>query len=119
QEVAVLLPPRPTPPVVDTATPPQLRPTRELVLLGTTDVHNWLLPYDYYTGKEVGYGLARLKPLVDSIRKANPWRTYLFESGDILQGNPLGYVFARLEDDAPNPVIRAMNLMRYDASTIG
>ena len=35
---------------------------RELVLLGTTDVHNRLSPYDYYTQQEIPYGLARLKP---------------------------------------------------------
>jgi 2',3'-cyclic-nucleotide 2'-phosphodiesterase/3'-nucleotidase/5'-nucleotidase len=111
--------PRPTPHAVDTAAPPQLRPTHSLVLLGTTDVHNRLYPYDYYTRQEVGYGLARLKPVIDSVRAANVGRAYLFDSGDLLQGNPLGFVYARLHGDQPNPVIRAMNLLAYSASTIG
>lgn len=110
---------RPTPHVVDTATPPQLRPTHSLVLLGTTDVHNRLYPYDYYARQEVGYGLARLKPVIDSVRAAHVGRTYLFDSGDLLQGNPLGFVYAGLHGDQPNPVIRAMNLLGYSASTIG
>lgn len=109
----------PTPHPVDTAQPPKLRATRELVMLGTTDVHNRLYPYDYYTRREVDYGLARLKPLIDSVRAANANRTFLFDSGDLLQGNPLGYVYARLYPKEVNPVIRAMNLLRYDASTIG
>lgn len=113
-------PPRfPTPATVDTASPPQTRPTRELVLLGTTDLHNRVYPFDYYTRREVGYGLARLKPLIDSVRAANFGRTYLFDSGDILQGNPLGFVFARQHPEAPNPMMRAMNLLGYSASTIG
>ncbi|MGQ0814258.1 MAG: 5'-nucleotidase C-terminal domain-containing protein [Gemmatimonadota bacterium] len=111
--------PDPTPHVVDTATPPQMRPTRELVLLGTTDVHTRVYPYDYYTRQDVDYGLARLKPLIDSVRAANAGRTYLFDSGDLLQGNPLGFVYARIHGDQPNPVMRAMNLLGYDASTIG
>lgn len=91
----------------------------ELVLLGTTDVHNRLYPYDYYTNAELGYGLARLKPIVDSIRGSNPDRTLLFDSGDLLQGNPLGFVYARHRANEPNPVVRAMNLLAYDAAAIG
>ena len=112
-------PPKPVPVVVDTAIPPVLRVQRELVLLGTTDVHNRLYPYDYYTQQEVPYGLARLKPLIDSVRAANAGRTYLFDSGDLLQGNPLGLVYARQQANQPNPVIRAMNLLNYSASAIG
>src|SRR5690606_8893390 len=98
---------------------PVLRTQHELVLMGTTDVHNRLYPYDYYTQQEVPYGLARLKLLVDSVRAANPGRTFLFDSGDLLQGNPLGFVYARQYGQELNPVIRAMNLLGYDASAIG
>ncbi len=112
-------PPAPNPVITDTATPPVLRTQRELTLLGTTDVHNRLYPYDYYTQQELPYGLARLKPLIDSVRVANAGKTYLFDSGDLLQGNPLGFVYARQQASQPNPVIRAMNLLAYDASAIG
>ena len=112
-------PDRPVPTVTDTAVPPVLRPQRELVLLGTTDVHNRLYPYDYYTQQELPYGLARLKPLIDSVRAANAGQTYLFDSGDLLQGNPLGVVYARQQATQPNPVVRAMNLLAYDGSAIG
>lgn len=91
----------------------------ELVLLGTTDVHGRLVPHDYYTGLPTDHGLALLKPLADSIRAANPGRTYVFDSGDLLQGNPIGFVYARVHDDQPNPIIRAMDLLAYDASAIG
>jgi 2',3'-cyclic-nucleotide 2'-phosphodiesterase / 3'-nucleotidase / 5'-nucleotidase len=93
--------------------------TMTLVLLGTTDVHGRLYNYDYYTGRETDHGLALLKPVVDSVRAAHPGRTFLFDSGDLLQGNPLGFVYARQYPQAPNPIIRAMNLMAYDAAAIG
>jgi 2',3'-cyclic-nucleotide 2'-phosphodiesterase / 3'-nucleotidase / 5'-nucleotidase len=93
--------------------------TLSLVLLGTTDVHGRLYNHDYYTGSTTDHGLALLKPLVDSIRSAHPGRVLLFDSGDLLQGNPLGLVYARQYADQPNPIIRAMNLMAYDAAAIG
>src|SRR5688500_3896034 len=105
-------PPPPAPVVTDSVAPPVLRTQRELVLLGTTDVHNRLYPWDYYTQQELPYGLARIKPLVDSVRTANAGRTYLFDSGDLLQGNPLGLLYARQHATQPSPVIRAMKIGR-------
>jgi 2',3'-cyclic-nucleotide 2'-phosphodiesterase / 3'-nucleotidase / 5'-nucleotidase len=93
--------------------------TATIVLMGTTDVHGRLYNHDYYTGRETEHGLALLKPLIDSIRDTNPGRTLLFDSGDLLQGNPLGLVYARQYADQPNPIVRAMNLLAYDAAAIG
>ncbi|HEX7118524.1 MAG TPA: 5'-nucleotidase C-terminal domain-containing protein [Longimicrobiales bacterium] len=109
--------PRPTP-AGDRAAP-DAAPTHELILLGTTDVHGRLLAHDYYTGRATDHGLALLKPLIDSVRAAHPGRVFLFDSGDLLQGNPLAYVHARRATTGPNPVIRAMNLLDYDAAAIG
>ena len=90
-----------------------------LVIMGTTDTHGWLLPYDYYTGRETENGLARLVPQIDSIREANPDATLLFDSGDLLQGNPLNLVYSRLAPDSVHPVVRAMNLLDYSGAAIG
>jgi 2',3'-cyclic-nucleotide 2'-phosphodiesterase / 3'-nucleotidase / 5'-nucleotidase len=90
-----------------------------LVLMSTTDVHGWLLPIDYYTGRETENGLARLVPRIDSIREANPGRTLLFDSGDLLQGNPLNFVHRSPEPGTTHPVALAMNALRYDAAAIG
>ncbi|HET9986194.1 MAG TPA: 5'-nucleotidase C-terminal domain-containing protein, partial [Longimicrobiales bacterium] len=114
---------RPEPPAVPAPRPaaetPATPDTLDLVLLGTTDVHGRVYPYDYYTGRKTDYGLALLAPLVDSVRRANPGRTLLFESGDVLQGNPLAFVYARVRGNEPNPIIRAMNLVGYDAVAVG
>jgi 2',3'-cyclic-nucleotide 2'-phosphodiesterase/3'-nucleotidase len=87
--------------------------------MGTTDTHGWLLPHDYYTGRATDFGLARLVPQIDSVRAANPGRTVLVESGDLLQGNPLAFVHSRVAAGETHPVAAAMNLLRYDAAAIG
>jgi 2',3'-cyclic-nucleotide 2'-phosphodiesterase (5'-nucleotidase family) len=90
-----------------------------LVLMGTTDVHGWLLPYDDYTGQGTDNGLARLAPLIDSIRADHPRATVLLDSGDLLQGNPLAFVHSGTDGSDIHPVTRAMNLLAYDAAAIG
>jgi 2',3'-cyclic-nucleotide 2'-phosphodiesterase / 3'-nucleotidase / 5'-nucleotidase len=111
--------PRAEPRAADAAAAAGTRDTLSVVLLGTTDVHGRLYNHDYYTGRPTDHGLALLKPVIDSVRAAHPGRTFLFDSGDLLQGNPLGYVFARQHADDPSPIIRAMNLLSYDAAAIG
>ena len=98
---------------------PAPRAAGTLVLMGTTDLHGWLLPYDYYTGKATNNSLASLVPIIDSVRAANPGRTLLVESGDLLQGNPLDFVYSRLAPGETHPLVRAMDLVGYDAAAIG
>jgi 2',3'-cyclic-nucleotide 2'-phosphodiesterase / 3'-nucleotidase / 5'-nucleotidase len=90
-----------------------------LVLMGTTDVHGWLLPVDYYTGEETPNGLARLVPQIDSVRAAHPGRTLLLDSGDLLQGNALNFVHSVLREGEVHPVAVAMNEVGYDAAALG
>jgi 2',3'-cyclic-nucleotide 2'-phosphodiesterase (5'-nucleotidase family) len=90
-----------------------------LVLMATTDVHGWLLPWDYEAGEPADRGLALLAPLVDSIRQAHPGATALVDSGDLLQGSPLAAAFTPLEPGVEHPVITAMNVMEYDAAALG
>lgn len=94
--------------------------TVELVVATTTDVHGRLRAWDYYANQpEAARGLSRAATIVDSVRAANPGRVILLDAGDLLQGNPLAYVAARVSSDRTNPIIAAMNAMRYDAAAIG
>lgn len=90
-----------------------------IVVIGTTDVHGWLLGWDYMAGEPLDGGLARLAPLVDSIRAAHPGRVVLVDSGDLLQGSPLAAAFTPLGEGEVHPVVMAMNHLGYDAAALG
>ena len=99
---------------------PRAPQTVDLVFATTTDVHGRLRAWDYYANRvETVRGLTRAATIVDSVRAANPGRVILLDAGDLLQGNPLAYVAARVAADRTNPVIAAMNAMQYDAAAIG
>lgn len=90
----------------------------ELVVLSTTDIHGRVRGWDYYADSaEAGRGLTRAATVVDSVRAANPGRTLLVDAGDLIQGNPFAYV--AMKQDSVNPIIAALNAMRYDAMAIG
>lgn len=92
----------------------------ELTIAATTDVHGRLRAWDYYAGTpDPTHSLAAAATIVDSARRANPDGVVLVEGGDILQGNPLLYVAARVRQTPVHPVIAAMNVMRYDAAVLG
>jgi 2',3'-cyclic-nucleotide 2'-phosphodiesterase / 3'-nucleotidase / 5'-nucleotidase len=92
----------------------------DLVVAATTDVHGRLTGWDYYAGApDSTRGLARAATIVDSVRLANPDRVVLVDAGDMLQGNPLNFVAARVDTTRRNPAIAAMNAMRYDAAAVG
>jgi 2',3'-cyclic-nucleotide 2'-phosphodiesterase (5'-nucleotidase family) len=98
----------------------QSSPPIDLVVATTTDVHGRLRAWDYYANQaETVRGLTRAATIIDSVRAANPGRVILLDGGDLLQGNPLAYVAAKVSRDRTNPVVAAMNAMRYDAAAIG
>jgi 2',3'-cyclic-nucleotide 2'-phosphodiesterase (5'-nucleotidase family) len=92
----------------------------DLVIASTTDVHGRVTAWDYYANRaETIRGLTRAATIVDSVRAANPGRVILLDAGDLLQGNPLAYVAAKVSANRGNPIIAAMNTMHYDAAAIG
>jgi 2',3'-cyclic-nucleotide 2'-phosphodiesterase/3'-nucleotidase len=89
-------------------------------IAATTDVHGHILGWNYYGNRpDSALGLSRAATIVDSVRKADPGRVILVDAGDMLEGTPLAYVAARMSADRHNPIIAAMNTMRYDAVVIG
>ncbi|MEM6385913.1 MAG: bifunctional 2',3'-cyclic-nucleotide 2'-phosphodiesterase/3'-nucleotidase [Pseudomonadota bacterium] len=91
-------------------------------VLNTSDLHMEIYPYDYYADqKRRGHGLARAATLIENRRAGAP-NTLLFDNGDFLQGNPMGDWSVeqhKAGSDAIHPMIDAMNLMRFDAATLG
>jgi len=94
--------------------------TTTLVVAATTDVHGHVRGWDDYADREdPARGLSRVATIVDSLRRAAPGRVVLVDAGDLLQGTPFAYVAARVSRDRRNPIVAAMNAMRYDAAAIG
>jgi len=86
---------------------------QHLTILHTNDVHSNLeaFPDDHPKFPGLG-GVAARKAIIDKIRQENE-HVLLLDSGDIFQGTPYFNFFNG------EPEIRAMNVMGYDASTIG
>jgi 2',3'-cyclic-nucleotide 2'-phosphodiesterase/3'-nucleotidase len=91
-----------------------------LVVAATTDVHGRIRAWDYYANAaDPSRTLAGAATIVDSVRSANPNAVVLVDAGDLLQGNPLTFVAAKVAPPVAHPVIAAMNVMRYDAAVVG
>ena len=91
-------------------------------LLGLTDLHANLYPYDYYRDcPDDSVGLARAASLIAEAR-SEVCNCLLFDNGDILQGTPLGDLAAETAATDPktiHPVIAAMNTLDYAVATLG
>jgi 2',3'-cyclic-nucleotide 2'-phosphodiesterase / 3'-nucleotidase len=98
------------------------KPRLRLRLLGLTDLHANLYPYDYYRDcPDDSVGLARAASLVAEAR-GEAANCLLFDDGDILQGTPLGDLAAEAviaDRTAVHPVIAAMNTLGYAAAALG
>jgi 2',3'-cyclic-nucleotide 2'-phosphodiesterase (5'-nucleotidase family) len=92
-----------------------------LTILHTSDIHGRVHPHDALADADLGEGLARVGAAVRAIR-AEGRPTLLLDSGDTIEGSPTqALVFAgRLgAGDGGDPIIRAMNLLGYDAMAVG
>src|SRR5688572_33157640 len=106
---------------VTPSTPPGPPAAVEVVVAATTDIHGRVRGWNYdLDAPDPAVGLTRAATIVDSLRNATNGRVLLIDAGDIIQGNSLGFVAARVSSpDAVHPVMAAMNAMRYDAAAVG
>lgn len=93
-----------------------------LRIMETTDLHVHVFPYDYYADKPRDtVGLSRTASIIEGIR-AEATNSLLVDNGDFLQGNPMGDYIAYergMKEGDEHPVIQAMNVLGFDASTLG
>jgi 2',3'-cyclic-nucleotide 2'-phosphodiesterase/3'-nucleotidase len=90
-----------------------------LTLLGTSDVHAHIHPWNYFWGKEAEVGLAKISTLVKQERSRHSGQVILIDNGDTFQGNPLATYFGRINTQADHPVALTMVAMGYDAMIPG
>src|ERR1041385_3484309 len=97
----------------------QTKPSRaHVVILSTTDMHGRVFPIDYYTNKYDNVGIAKVATLVKEARKTDP-DLLLVDSGDTIQGTPLEYFHNKRNNAPPDPMMLAMNALKYDSMTVG
>ncbi len=83
-----------------------------LTMLHTNDTHGIWPETDYYGTAE---GFAFLASHIKAERAKNP-NVLLLDAGDTFQGNAFAQYF---RDAVPNPIAGGLNLLGYDAFTIG
>ncbi|WP_432828382.1 bifunctional metallophosphatase/5'-nucleotidase [Dactylosporangium sp. CA-092794] len=104
--------------------------TWDLTLLGTSDTHGNVYNWDYYRDAEYDdsahndVGLAKVATLVNAVRAERRGKaTLVLDAGDTIQGTPLATYYAKQEPITTtherHPMARAMNVIRYDAVTLG
>lgn len=89
-----------------------------ITVLSTTDLHGYIHPIDYYTREPTNHGLAKVGSLIKRARLLDP-ELILLDSGDTIQGTPYAYHAAVVEPADANPMMVAMNDLRYDAMVPG
>ena len=92
-----------------------------LRILQTTDLHAHALAFDYNNNNFFARrGLSRSALQIENA-KATDQPCLLFDTGDFLQGSPIADRLAQEPETHhdTHPMITAMNLLGYDAATIG
>ena len=100
-----------------------------LTMLGTADLHNNVLNWDYFKGRPYAdtagnrIGIAHASTLIKAIREERgAQNTLTLDAGDTIQGTPLGYYYAKVEpasETVKHPMAAAMNAVGYDAAALG
>ena len=94
----------------------------EVAILETTDIHSNVLSYDYYKLKpDATVGYERTATLIRRARQEFP-NSFLFDSGDTIQGSVLADYQAQVKPVACNQELAmyaAMDAVGYDGGTAG
>ena len=89
-----------------------------ITILSTTDLHGNIYPIDYNTNQPDARGLARVATVVKQIRGDEP-DLLLLDSGDTIQGTPLTFYHAKVNNKPADPMMAVMSAMGYDAMAVG
>jgi 2',3'-cyclic-nucleotide 2'-phosphodiesterase / 3'-nucleotidase len=89
-----------------------------LTIMSTSDLHGFIRPGKYTGNSPAHYGLAKIATLVKQVRQKDP-DAILLDSGDTIQGSPMEYYHARIDNSPVDPMMLVMNHLRYSAMAIG
>lgn len=88
-------------------------------IVGTSDLHGSLMPYDYSKMAPADLGLAKVSTYVNNLRAKNPGDVMLIDDGDTIQGTPLASYYDQIDTTSEYPMMKAMGAMHYDSWTLG
>ena len=98
-----------------TSVPASAAETRNLVILGTSDIHGNVDNYDYFTDSvptgSSARGLTKVMTYVKNVKASNP-NTILIDDGDTIQGTPLAYYYELLHPEVENPMAATISSVR-------
>jgi 2',3'-cyclic-nucleotide 2'-phosphodiesterase (5'-nucleotidase family) len=89
-----------------------------VTILHTSDLHGHVDAHDEVADRDWGEGLARVSTAVRAVR-SEARAVLLLDSGDTIQGTPMQALAFGKGAGAPDPTIRAMNALEYDAMAVG
>ncbi|MBN3553749.1 bifunctional metallophosphatase/5'-nucleotidase [Fictibacillus nanhaiensis] len=84
----------------------------------TSDIHGYVLPLTYANNENADIGLAKTAALIKE-NISNHLNTFLIDNGDLIQGTPLTYYHAKIDQSDVNPMVHVLNELNYDAAIIG
>ncbi|MFC4767348.1 bifunctional metallophosphatase/5'-nucleotidase [Effusibacillus consociatus] len=90
----------------------------EVAILETSDVHGHILPIHYANNQPNEVGLAKIGTLIKKLRQQHA-NTITVDNGDLIQGTPLSYYHARIDNKPVDPLVLVLNHLKYDAAVFG
>ncbi len=88
--------------------------TVEIAILHTSDFHGNIYPINYATNKPSDVGLAKVAKLIKQV-KSKFKNVILIDSDDLIQGTPLEYYHAKVDNEPIAPMILVMKKLGYSA----
>ncbi|WP_279628373.1 bifunctional metallophosphatase/5'-nucleotidase [Paenibacillus ferrarius] len=92
--------------------------TCTISILETSDLHGSMLPIQYANNQANEVGLTKIAALIASERSLHQ-EVIVIDNGDLIQGTPLAYHHARLDNEPMDPMVLGLNYLGYDAAVVG
>ncbi|WP_442953016.1 bifunctional metallophosphatase/5'-nucleotidase [Paenibacillus sp. Soil750] len=92
--------------------------TSHITILETSDLHGNMFPIHYANNHPNDVGLSKIATLI-SQERAKEAHVIVLDNGDLIQGTPLAYHHARLDNEPMNPMVLGLNYLEYDAAVLG
>jgi 2',3'-cyclic-nucleotide 2'-phosphodiesterase/3'-nucleotidase len=89
-----------------------------ITILETSDLHGCILPIQYADNSENEVGFAQIATLIRNEKLMNS-NILLVDNGDLIQGTPLAYYHAKINNQPIDPMVLCLNALEYDAAILG